>query len=367
MFDPSLRSRSRAVWLSAALGCVHAGCGPAQDVAPAASSEGAASIASRWVEVRAVGDQALLEAPARVVAGAGARARVSAPFEGRVSSIAVAPGDHVVAGQVLLELNMPAVLDAAARWVSSAERLSLHAGRRGELAGLRAEGLVEAGRVFEQEVSVADLGAERAQALAVLRAASVSPARAAGVLAHGAVAVVAPIDGVVQAVDVALGEVRGPAGAPLVTLSGSAPARIEARLGAALPTGVTLRFVPLDGTPALALRDTPDATVIDPDDGSRLAWISPAQALSLPDGMRGTLRVVLARPGVVEVPARALGHDAQGPFVLRRGVEGPERVRVQVLVSGGGSALVEGALEVGASVAAEAGLLLGPIPEGSEE
>jgi hypothetical protein len=40
---------------------------------------------------------------------------------------------------------------------------------------------------------------------------------------------------------------------------------------------------------------------------------------------------------------------------------------VQVLVSGGGSALVEGALEVGASVAAEAGLLLGPIPEESEE
>ncbi|WP_169791576.1 efflux RND transporter periplasmic adaptor subunit [Sandaracinus amylolyticus] len=333
---------------------------PAVEPEPVAENGGAPSVA-RWAEVRVAGDRALLEAPARVVAGPGAMARVAPPFAARVLEVRVAPGDSVRAGDVLLEASMPEVLDAAAIWVAGGRRLALREARQDELEALREEGLVEQGRVFEQAASLADLGAERARALAILRAAGVSAGRAAAVLSRGSVPIVSPIDGVVSRVDARIGEVRDPAGEPLVEVIGSAPVRIEARLSRAMPEGTSLMFVPAIGAP-VPLRDEPDASAIDPADGTRLYWITPRETTTLADGLRGTLEVHVAREGVLQVPAGAIGHDDEGAFVMLRGTPEPVRVRVRVLATDAGIALVEviepGALSPGAQVADDPAALL---------
>lgn len=357
------------------LAALVAACGssssPSPSPSPASSteSERVPSAAARWTPAVPPGDRSILEAPAQAVAAPGASAHVAPPFTARVVRILVAPGDRVSAGDPLLEVVMPEVLDAAATWVGSSRRRALRADRRDELEALREEGLVESSRVFEQEASVAELDAEVARALAVLRAAGVSGGRAGATLSRGTSSLTAPIDGVVSAVSVRLGEVRDPSEGALVELVGSAPARIEARLSRPLPEGATLSFVPLGGAP-IALRDQADAIVVDPTDGTRLAWISPQTPEPLPDGLRGTLVVHLDRPGVVQVPAGAVGHDAEGAYVLRHDAGEGERVPVHVVASGGGSAIVEAspehepALAPGQRVAAQ---ITGPAAEGGDE
>src|SRR5690606_39017131 len=100
-------------------------------------------------------------------------------------------------------------------------------------------------------------------------------------LSRGTTTLAAPIDGVVATVSVRIGEVRDPADEAMVELVGAAPARIEARLARALPEGAELEFVPLDGAP-IALRPEPDAAVVDPADGTRRMWFSPAEERTLP-------------------------------------------------------------------------------------
>jgi len=343
--------RSGLAHRAALLALVLGGCGPApaDEAAPAERP----SAAARWVEAVTPGDRSILEAPAEAVAAPGASALVAPPFAARVVRILVAPGDSVSAGDPLVEVVMPEVLDAAAIWIGSGRRRALREQRRDELEALRSEGLVESGRVFEQEASVVDVEGDRARALAVLRAAGVPTGRAASMLARGTNTLLAPIGGVVAEVGVRLGEVREPSGPPLIELLGTAPVRIEARLARELPGGAELSFVPIAGEP-IALRDAPDAVVIDPTDGTRRMWISPREEQSLPDGLRGSLRVRLTRPGVVQVPARAVAQDPAGAFVIRRTEGGSERVRVQVLAAGGGSAIVEGALAPGEPIASDA-------------
>lgn len=347
-----------------------AACGVADHSPAAAERESvqAASARTPWEAARAPVDRSLLEAPARVVAGPTSEARISAPFSARVISIAVAPGQTVSVGDVLLEVSMPEVLDAAAIWTASRAQLSLRRGRQTELEALRGEGLVEESRVFEQETNLADLNVERARALAVLQAAGVGPARAGAVLRRGAIPIQSPIAGVVRDIDARLGEVRAPTGAPLIIVIGLAPARIETRLSAPLPMGAELTFIPL-GRPPITLRDEVDATAIDPENGTLLAWASPADPIVLPDGLRGTLQVRVAREGVVEISAAAIGHDGDGPFIVLRTEAGNERVPISVLASGGASALVEaiGAkrLSIGDSIATDVSVLL-RAPEADE-
>jgi cobalt-zinc-cadmium efflux system membrane fusion protein len=344
----------------AAASCVLVSCAGATEEEPDAPIE-APSAPTRWAIASTPSDRALLEAPARAVAGPGAQARVAPPFAARVVSIAVAPGDVVAEGDVLLVVTMPDVLDAAAVWTSTGSRLSLRRQRRGELEALRQEGLVEQSRVFEQQTSLAELGAERARALAVLHAAGVTPSRAAAALARGSTAIVSPIAGVVSAVDARIGEVRDPSGTPLVEVLGSAPARIEARLARALPDGAELVFLAADGR-SIDLSERPDASAIDPADGTRLVWISPRAPVALPDGLRGTLRARVVREGVVGVPALAIGRAGAEAFVVRRAGDRAERVPVRVLASGGGSAIVEGTgaagLAPGDAIATDVAVLL---------
>ncbi|MFO0681649.1 MAG: efflux RND transporter periplasmic adaptor subunit [Sandaracinus sp.] len=304
---------------------------------------------TRWEEARVPSDLALLEAAAHVVPAPDGEARVGAPFTARVLAVHVRPGDHVAIGTPLLDVSMPDVLDAAARWSTSTARRSLRSARRTELESLRTEGLVESARVFDQDTQLADLDAERAQALAVLHAASVRESEAATVLRAGRTTLRSPIAGIVRSVAASVGEVRDPSGAPLVEIVSDVAARVEARFVQPPPEGARFTFRGIDGT-EVALGSIA-ASVLDPVDGTRVAWLDPEGDARLPAGLAGRVRVEVPADDALEVPTSALVVTGGGVEVeLASDDAGPARVPVVVLTSSATRAIVRG-LPAGARVA----------------
>src|SRR5690606_20071902 len=146
------------------------------------------------------------------------------------------------AGDPVLDVVMAEVLDAAALVQGLSGRIAAHRARVEELERLRAEQLVDAARVFEQRAALAELEAQRAQALAVLRAASLDGGDAARVLRQGAITLRAPSAGVVRSLDARLGETREPGGAPFARVVGTGAARVEVRSTAPLPPAAAITF-----------------------------------------------------------------------------------------------------------------------------
>lgn len=306
---------------------------------------------TRWEEAGPPSDLALLEAPARVARAPDGEARVGAPFSARVLAVHVRPGDRVEVGTPLVDVSMPAVLDAAARWATSRQRRSLRTARRTELASLRSEGLVGAAPVFEQEAELANLDLERAQALAVLRAASVREGEAAGVLRTGRVVLRSPIAGLVRSVDATLGEMREPSGSSLVDVVSDVAARVEARFSQAPPEGARFTFHAQDGE-AIELGPIIES-LLDPEDGTRVAWLDPTGDERLPSGLSGRVRVVLGPTDAVEIATSALIVTSAGTAVERAREGAPaERVDVDVLSATATRAIVRG-ISLGDRIAVE--------------
>src|SRR5690606_19665466 len=102
-----------------------------------------------WAELRAPGDLSLLELPAHVQAGADSLTHVELPFDAMVETVEVAVGDAVETGDALLVLRSPGLAEAAATVASASSQIGAHKDRREHLDALRAEGIVDAGAVFE--------------------------------------------------------------------------------------------------------------------------------------------------------------------------------------------------------------------------
>ncbi|GAB4198932.1 MAG: hypothetical protein OHK0013_08600 [Sandaracinaceae bacterium] len=333
-----------------AVAFVLAGCGAEAAPTP---REMRSAAAPRAVVAARPSDLALLEAPAHVVAAPGSEAHVVASHQARILAVHVRAGDRVEAGAPIAEVVMPEVLEAAARLASIAPARSLRAQRRSELAALEGEGLVDRARVFEQETELASLDAARASALATLRAASLTAAEAYAALRRGAVTLRAPIAGLVREVSAVEGEVRAPGARPIAVIVAPVPARVEARFAQAVPRGGTLTFVGIDGS-RTPLASEPLAESLDPEDGTRLVWLTPATETLLPGGLHGRVVVTLTTPDVVELDAHALVVTAEGTFVDRLDEAGaPSRVAVEVLTASATRAIVRGPLVSGDRVSIE--------------
>ncbi|MCA9711363.1 MAG: efflux RND transporter periplasmic adaptor subunit, partial [Myxococcales bacterium] len=278
--------------------------------APVEPSEGdgaherAGSMPTAWVAVVRPTDASLLELPARVEAAAESRARVGAPFPGSVVSVAVQVGDTVEAGDALVELRMPAVLEAAAVLGGALDQIDAHQKRHERLATLREQGLVGAGDVFDVEASLGRLSAERRRALATLQAAGLDGRDRRALLRRGTVLLRAPTAGVVAELEATPGDAVSP-GESLAWVLGRGRARIELAYTGALPPRVRLEFVGLDGN-HFDLAEAPVATAIEPGLGRTLAWYEPADGRALSDGVRGRVRLHGDRGELLEVPRRAL-------------------------------------------------------------
>jgi cobalt-zinc-cadmium efflux system membrane fusion protein len=196
--------------------------GPIKSVTFTAEQIGHAGI--QWTAVEAGTMATQVDVPARVVANEDRTARVSAPAEGRVLSVAAQTGDRVARGQVLVTLLSPQASGARAEQAKATAEI---ASREAALAYARsarerAERLLEAKAAARQDV-------ERARADEQLAASSLAQARAESertaaavtqlaVDAAGRMILRAPIVGVVIARDALPGSVVQ-AGAPLVTIT----------------------------------------------------------------------------------------------------------------------------------------------------
>lgn len=335
-----------------AIAALLAACGEAAAPGPADAPEPAPTGAARWTPVRRPSEGTLLEHPARVVADSTASGEVGAPFRARVVHVHVRPGALVAAGDPVLDVVMTEVLDAAATVVGLRGRIAAFRARAEELERLRNEQLVDAARVFEQRAALAELEAEQARAIAVLRSASVDPADAARVLRAGAITLRAPSEGVVRSLEARLGETREPGGVPFARIVGTSEARIEVRSSGALSTASTLSFEGTDGM-VVPLAPEPVARVVDPDDGMHVTWFSPRDPVRLTDGLRGRVRLALQATDLFEVPISSVVIETDGTHVFVRRGEDVERVEVSVVASSGASAFVRAPLRDGDLVAAD--------------
>ncbi len=337
----------RALLLSLAL----ASCGGEAEVETIEPEAAAAtSAATRWVAPRAPDDASILEAPA-VVRAPLATGDVSAAVRVRVVAIHATPGSVVAAGDPVVDVAAPELLDAAATYAGASRGARESAGRAAELEALRAEGLASNAQIFERRARATELATERDRAAAVLRAAGVDPSRAGSLLRRGVLTLEAPVAGVVAALHARVGEIHEPGAEPLATVVGEAAPRVEVRTSSSWPEARAIVFEASDGR-SIALAPTPLATVVDPADGTRLAWYGPLEPCALPDGLVGTARVAETE-SLWEVPVTAVAQRTGRSELVRRRGDAVARVEVEVVGSAGASALVRGDLHASDAVAAD--------------
>ncbi len=330
--------RRRARWLAAAWPLL-VGCPQPAEVSPTTP----APAATTWTAVKPAGGGAVLEGPARALAGPGASAVVTPPLRATVTRVRVRAGDQVAAGAPVVDVVMPELLDAAGRFDGAKARLEAWSARAAQLERLRTEGLARALDVSEAQASVADAKAALQAARAVLLAAGQREADVPGLLAgSGAVALRAPVAGVVVEVLAELGASREPSAGALVRLASTGEVRVEAHFARAPPDGAWSLVSPAGRTP---LRLVGRAPAADEHDGTFAAWFEPVDGGALAAGTLGRVSLAAAdQLGVVRVPARAVRRVDGVPTVTARRGGQPEVLPVQVLQCPGAECLVRGEL-----------------------
>jgi biotin carboxyl carrier protein len=325
--------------------------GAAADGTPAAAT----SARTPWVRARAAEGVSLLEAPATVLPAPEGVAAVTPPFRARITRIAVRAGEKVARGQVIAEVVMPEVVQAAGAYAAATTRLEAYQRRKDQLDGLKKEGLVKLSDLLESETKLAEARADQQSALATLRAADLAAADARRILdGSGQVGLRSPISGMVHEVKASIGETREAAGEPIARVAADGETRVEARLAYAPPPNAKFELILPDGTrhPVDLLGRAP---VVDPRDGTTAAWFAGRNGgARLPAGLSARLAVKMGEAAAA-VPARAVALDGKQAYVVRNVSGKPQRLPVQVLATSGADALVKG-IEPGAEVAADAAL-----------
>jgi len=321
-----------------------------------------------WVKARSSEGVPLVEAPAQVLPSPEGLAAVAPPYRARILRVLVRPGSRVRRGDRLVEVVMPEVSTAAGAYAAASTRVDAYGRRKAQLDALKGEGLVRLTDVLEAETKLAEAHADQQSAAAALRTAQVDPAEAQDIVA-GKVPVVlrSPIDGVVTAVNAAVGDTRDPSSEPVVRVAGEGDSRVEARFARSFePHNAAFAMHASNGA-TYPLRFVARAPVMDARDGTFSFWFLPEAGVRLPSGLTG--RVVVTLQGIPDasvVPARAVAlADGKAHVVVRR--EGrSEKVPVAVIGSSGAEALVMG-LEPGVEVAADAALAEGPAADGEKD
>jgi len=329
-----------------AVGCAEAP-RPVEPVAPAVSP----SSTTRWVKVRSATELGLLDAPARVLPSPQGAAALSPPLLARVVRIRTRHGQKVALNEPLLDVLMPEAVQAAGALSAANLKVAAWARRDAQLKALEADGLAKNSERAEVEALLVTARADAQAARATLRAAGIGDAQAEALLASdGTVTLRSPIAGVVTDVDARLGEVREPAGKPLVEVAGESDGLVEARMLTEIVSGVPAEFIAPDGitTPLELVSLSPR---VETRDGARLAWFK-ASAGRLISGTAGRVRLHPLESWRA-VPAQAVEGDGASARVFVREGEKAVATTVRLVERSGAEAIVEG-VPLDAEVAADA-------------
>lgn len=306
--------------------------------------------AASWARVKPAGATAVLEGPARALAGPETSAVVTPPLRGTVVKVRVRPGDTVTAGAPVVDVVMPEVLEAAGRFEGARARLEAWKARAAQLEQLRSEGLARALEVSEARASMAEAKADLQAARAVLLAAGLKEADVPTLLGgSGALPLRAPVTGVVVEVLATLGAACEPSAGPLLRLASAGAVRVEGHFAQAPPDGDWTLVTPHGRVPVALVGRAPAA---DEQHGTFAAWFEPLDGGVVPAGTLGRVSLTGgSQVGVVRVPAKAVRRVDGAPTVTVRRGDGVKAVPVQVLQCPGAECLVSGALEADDEVA----------------
>jgi len=279
-----------------------------------------ASVGASLVEARAASGVVLQTIVGTTVPVAGTRLVVAAPLEGRIRRVHVSPGDTVRAGQLLVELVLPALAQAAAAHEGASLRIAALEKRAEALAGVEKEGLVRADARLQLEVDLAFARTDLASARALLSAAfgrALRENETAPLLESGGrFSLTAPAEAVVTAVHATDGALTD--ALPLVELAREGTVKIEVRVPADALTGVDVQLS--DARLAAPVSLTLSSTDPRVDGALSRMWLTAASALVLPAGMTVQLSLMVREGSdAVVVPKSALLPDDGGALLVMRG------------------------------------------------
>lgn len=333
--------RLRAIWLGLAVavsGCDGergATAGEAAVEKPATAEAPPISSRSVRLAVPRVLGGAVARWPAETLPTPGHEAEVSPPIAGVVRAVRVAPGDHVEPGAAVILLRSPERATAHATERAARRSLELLRRRLAVVTRQERQGLALAEARFALERAVLEHEAEQHRARALLLATTgpaCSDAPPADATA-GELWLCAPQRGVVAKLGVRVGAAVDPAGAPLVTLVGTAKGRVALHRIGPRPTGVSLWWEA--GEQTLRLDPRPIGSWFDAASGATVEVHLPAAATELEAGMRGAVVARLAADaGVFAVPRTAVAQRG-GRLVVARASPQEEPDWVAVTVVGG--------------------------------
>ena len=319
---------------------------PIPGASPPTAAEASAEPAPvrRSSPVRNAADVRSFEATGRLLAPPGARAELTLPLSANIISLKLTPGESVAAGDVLMEVMMPELARAQGQLEGARLRADAYSARMQQLEQLRGEGLARGADLAESRARLAD-----AQAAAREAEALIDSVQSAGVRRHGKhYDVLAPLAGVVVAVNAPLGSTRGPGDGPVCVISGGTATRVEARFGFSLPEGAQYELWAL-GKRDSGLRLVAQAPEVSANDATRAAWFELTDKTALAQGT--SVRVRLRMPeGSWVVPQSSLSLKDGARVSTARGP-----VSVEVLTTFGSEALVRGALRADDSVVEQEG------------
>lgn len=346
------------------------GCGSSTpSPSPSPPSTTSSSAAPLDTVVVAAASGATVQVPGRVVVAA-AHVVVAAPVAARVRRLLVAPGDAVKRGAPVVEVIMPAVVEAVAALDGALARRAPVLARRGHLDALRAEGIADVAAELDVAATLAELEATIASARATLRIADLDDGALDAVRGGGVVALRVPVAGVVATIDAVVGAVVD-AGAPLATFVASIDDDDRARRRVVVRTAIaiddealtkagTATLMGADGT-TIGLRALAAVDSIGVRDGARDRWFvvddaaaGAAARAALVDGR--VVTVALPAQGTARVPASAVRLGSDGVAVV---VDAATLQSCTVTVVGrlDDDVLVDG-LAVGATIARDVRLAL---------
>ena len=274
--------------------------------------------------------------------------RLNAAQSGIVSGLRVLPGERVAAGERLGALQGPEIdaLLARRRGAVVAAQGELAAARESRAAAHQNERL----RLATRE-AVAHAQAELTRASAAL-----SAARARLSAARKTVQLRAPVAGTVLTLAAADGE-RVSAGGTILTLEPANGLWLKAafygRAGTEVHPGMTGRFIPADGNPAVAVRVRTDFGAMRPDGAREAGLVAVGPHPAWTNGEAGKVTLEGSVVTLASVPTRALILDRGRWWVLVRKERREERREVTPGPSRGEWTLIERGLEPGARVVVE--------------
>ena len=334
--------KARASGAALALALIAGACTTAET--PEKAVRDSSDDGTSYATVRAAGNQAIIQAPARLIPTATSSADLTFLSMGVVRQVFVQSGDAVERGDPILEIASPTLAEAAGEWRSAVDTLDIAEDRLARMEALAEERLASQDELQARHEDIARLRGRKRKMQAILLAHGMDRRDFDRIHLNGSSILASPIAGTVTKLKVRLGQNVGPDRSPLAQVVGAGRPRVEALLQDRATDALDYAFEATDGA-RFAVRSPPLGAVSDPPTGTWTTWFALAEEVELVGERVGELIGATRGADAFTIPIEALGRGEEGAFLARRTRENEvERLPAEVLHQDDEVAVVRAAL-----------------------